>query len=292
MFKRLLRDRNDGYLIKHSDPILRAIPYIMPKRYDAQVFFSDTLSLNHSEKVIKDLRKEKHRVIFLHVVLAAMLRTIVDYPKANRFVKGRRVYARKKVSFSFAIKKSLDLDSPETVLKLDFDRHATLLDVVEQVNAAIEENRKEDGKNKADRAASILNLFPGFLFRAAVWLVNRLDNHRLLPKFLVNASPFHTSVFVTDLGSIGIQPIYHHIYDFGTTSFFLAFGTKRRNVLGGSQTDGVKKIKQMDIKIAVDERICDGYYFARVIRRLMNYIENPDKLLTPPETIGVDNEIR
>ncbi len=292
MFKRLFYDRNDGYLIKHNDPILRAIPYIMPKRYDAQVFFSDTLTLNHSEKIIKDLRKEKHRIIFLHVVLAAMLRTLVDYPKANRFVKGRRVFARKKISFSFAIKKSLDLEASETVLKLDFDRKDTLLDVVESVNIAIAGSKGDADKNTTDKAASLLNILPGFLLRFTVWFVNFLDNHRLLPKFLVKASPFHTSVFVTDLGSIGIQPVYHHIYDFGTTSFFAAFGTKRRHVVSGGKEEGVKKVKQMDIKIAVDERICDGYYFARVIRRLMHYIENPDKLLTPPETVPVDNEIR
>ncbi len=288
---RLFKDRNDGYRIKHKDPILRAIPYIMPKRYDAQVFFTDTVTLNHSDQVIKDLRKKGHRIIFLHVVLAAMLRTMVDYPKANRFVKGRKVYARKTISYSFAIKKAMELDAPETVLKLDFDPKETLIDVVNKVNDAIVKNKIAEEKNRADKAARFLNILPGFLFRFTVGLVNFLDNHRLLPKFIVKASPFHTSAFVTDLGSIGIQPIYHHIYDFGTTSFFAAFGTKRRNVvLNGDAT--VSKVKQMDIKITVDERICDGYYFARVIKQLMKYIENPDRLLEPPENYPKDNEIR
>ncbi len=289
--KRLFKDRNDGYLIKHKDPILRAIPYIMPRRYDAQVYFSDTLTLNKSDETIKALRKEGHRIIFLHVVLAAMLRTMVDYPKANRFVKGRKVYARKKISYSFAIKKEMDLDAPETVLKLDFEPHETLLDVVKKVNDAIADNKSKNTKNKADKAAKILNYLPGFLFRFTVGLVNFLDNHRLMPKFLVNASPFHTSAFVTDLGSIGIQPVYHHIYDFGTTSFFAAFGTKRRQVLvNGDHT--FRKEKQMDIKIVVDERICDGYYFARVIKRVIQYIEKPEQLLEPPKEYPKDNEIR
>ncbi len=289
--RRLFKDRNDGYQIKHKDPILRAIPYIMPKRYDAQVFFSDTLTLNHSDKVIKELRKDGHRIIFLHVVLAAMLRTLVDYPKANRFVKGRKVYARKNISFSFAIKKEMDLDAPETVLKLEFNPEDTLIDVVNKVNQAIIQNKQAEEKNRTDKAARLLNLLPGFLFRFTVGVVNFLDNHRLLPKFIVKASPFHTSVFVTDLGSIGIQPIYHHIYDFGTTSFFAAFGTKRRNVIvNGDET--VSKVKQMDIKITVDERICDGYYFARVIKQLMRYIEKPDLLIQAPDNFPKDNERR
>ncbi len=291
MFKRLFKDRNDGYLIKHHDPVLRAVPYIMPKRYDAQVYFSDTLNLNHSEKIIKDLRKDGHRIIFLHVVLAAMLRTMTDYPKVNRFVKGRKVYARKKISFSFAIKKEMTLEASETVLKLDFDRSDTLIDVVNKVNDAIIENKEKDNKNKTDRAARILYILPGFLFRFAVGLVNFLDNHRLLPKFIVSASPFHTSAFATDLGSIGIKPIYHHIYDFGTTSFFASFGTKRRTIItNGDNT--TSKVKQMDIKITVDERVCDGFYFARVVKQLMRYIENPERMLEAPKEIPKDDEIR
>ncbi|TVP93728.1 MAG: hypothetical protein EA374_08730 [Acholeplasmatales bacterium] len=289
--KKLLFDRRDGRRIKPKDPIMRLIPYIMPKRYDAQVFFEDSVDLTETEKTIKQLRKEGHRVIFLHVVLATMLRTMVDFPKANRFVKGSRVYARKDITFSFAIKRAFELNAEETVIKITFDRKDTLIDVVNRVNEAIAANKVFDGRNKTDRAARLLNLLPGFMIRGALMVVNFMDNHRLMPKFLINASPFHTSAFVTDLGSLGIQPVFHHIYDFGTTTFFFAFGTKKRHA-AVDRMDNIRPVRQLDYKIVIDERIGDGFYMATVIKRTKKYLKNPLLLMDPPESIPVDDEIR
>ncbi|MFH5882221.1 MAG: 2-oxo acid dehydrogenase subunit E2 [Candidatus Izemoplasmataceae bacterium] len=289
--KKLFLDRRDGKRIKHKDPVLRLIPYIMPKRYDAHVYFEDSVNLTDAEKLIKSLRKEGHRIIFLHVVMAAMLRTMVDYPKTNRFVKGRKVYARNDLCFSFAVKKEMSLQGEETVLKIYFDRKDTLIDIINKTNEAILKSKTKNEKNQTDKLAKLFNFLPGSLLRFAIFLVNRMDNHRLLPKFLSKASPFHSSAFVTDLGSLGISPIYHHIYDFGTTSFFFAFGTKKRNVIL-DKDHNIKAQRQMDIKIAIDERISDGYYMATVIKRFKKYIEKPEGLLNPPEVIPVDDEIR
>lgn len=289
--KKWLFDRRDGKRIKPKDPIMRLIPYIMPKRYDAQVFFEDSVDLTETEKTIKQLRKEGHRVIFLHVVLAAMLRTMVDFPKVNRFVKGSRVYARKDIAFSFAIKREFKIDAEETVIKITFDRKDTLIDVINRVNEAIIANKETNSRNKTDKAARLFNLLPGFMIRGALMVVNFLDNHRLMPKFLINASPFHTSAFVTDLGSLGIQPVFHHIYDFGTTTLFFAFGTKKRHA-AVDRSDNIRPVRQLDYKIVIDERIGDGFYMATVIKRTKKYLKNPMLLMDPPETIPVDDEIR
>ena len=262
----------------------------MPRRYDAQVFFDDDLVLDETEKLIKELRKEGHRVLFLHIVLAAILRTMVEFPKSNRFVAGRKVYARNEYTYSFAMKKAFTMDADETVVKVRLQAEDTLFDVIEKINKAILENREESNKNETDKAAKVLNLMPGFLLRGAVAFIRFLDNHRMMPKFLINASPFHSSAFVTDLGSLGIKPVYHHIYDFGTTSFFIAFGTKEKH-LDLTKEHEVKKLRKMSLKIAVDERICDGYYFAQTIKRLKSHIKNPSRLLEKPEDRPKDNEI-
>ncbi len=288
--RRILFDRADGNRVKHKDPILRLIPYIMPKRYDAQVFFDDDIILEESENLIKKLRKEGHRVLFLHIVLASILRTMVEFPKANRFVAGRKVYARKEYAYSFAMKKEFSLDADETIVKVKLQADDTLIDVVSKVNEAIVKNREVSNKNETDKAAKFLNLMPGWLIRFAMFIVRRLDNHRLMPKFLINASPFHSSAFVTDLGSLGIKPVYHHIYDFGTTSFFIAFGTKEKH-LELTKENEVKKIRKMAMRIAVDERICDGYYFAQTIKRFKSHIKNPEKLLTKPAEKPKDDGI-
>jgi hypothetical protein len=288
VMKKILFDHPQGKRIKHKDPVLRIIPYIMKDRYDATVYFQETITLDASEALVKKLRKEGKKAIFLHVILAAMLKTVHHYPKMNRFVKGKRVFARKDISFSFTVKKSMALDGDETVLKIFFKDTDTLDDIIERVNAEITKSKETSEKNQTDRLAKVFNILPGFLLSGAIGFVNFLDNHRLIPKFLVNASPFHTSAFVTDLGSIGIPAVYHHIYNFGTTSLFIAFGTKKRI------TDKDNKVlhKEMTIKIAVDERIIDGYYMARAIKKMMHFIENPELLLTPSETIIKDDEIR
>lgn len=289
--RRLFFDRNDGYRIKHKDPIMRLIPYIMQPRYDAQVFFEDTVDLTNTESVIRAMRKEGTRVIFLHIVLAAILRTMVDYPKMHRFVKGRKVYARKFFDFSFAIKRSMDQDGEETIVKVRLEKTDTLDDVVKKVNEAIEENREVSSQNKTDKAAKFLNMLPGGLIRLALFFVNILDNYRLMPKFLVNASPFHTSAFVTDLGSLGINPVFHHLYDFGTTSIFAAFGTKKRGV-NVDHKNTIQSRRELDLRVVIDERINDGYYMALCVKRLKRYLENPERLHEAPKSIPKDDEIR
>lgn len=286
--KRLLFDHPQGKRIKHKDPVLRIIPYIMKDRYDATVYFQETFKLDASEALVKSLRKDGKKAMFLHIILAAMLKTVHTYPKMNRFVKGKRVFARNSVSISFTVKKSMALDGDETVVKIFFKDTDTLDDIIERVNKELLMSKKTDEKNHTDRLAKVFNLLPGFLLSGAIGFVNFLDNHRMIPKFLVKASPFHTSAFVTDLGSIGIPAVYHHIYNFGTTSLFLAFGTKTRI----TDQDNHTVRKEMTIKIAIDERIIDGYYMARAIKKMIYFIENPETLLTPSDTIEKDDEIR
>lgn len=286
--KRLLFDHPQGKRIKHKDPVLRIIPYIMKDRYDATVYFQETIKLDASEALLKSLRKDGKKAMFLHIILAAMLKTVHTYPKMNRFVKGKRVYARNSVSFSFTVKKSMALDGDETVVKIFFKDTDTLDDIIERVNKELLMSKKTDEKNQTDRLAKVFNLLPGFLLSGAIGLVNFLDNHRLIPKFLVKASPFHTTAFVTDLGSIGIPAVYHHIYNFGTTSLFIAFGTKTR--ITDQETNQVRK--EMTIKVAVDERIIDGFYMARATKKMIYFIEHPELLLNPSETIEKDDEIR
>lgn len=256
----------------------------MPRRYDAQVFFDETLDVTACDQSIKKLRKDGHRVLFLHVVMAAIVRTMSDYPKLNRFVAGKKVYARNHIAISFAMKKSLSLDANETVVKVLFHQEDTLFDVIEKVNTVIKENQVESHANKTDKFALFLKLLPSVLIRFVVFMAKVLDNHRFLPKWIIKLSPFHSSAFVTDLGSLGINPAFHHIYDFGTTSQFLAFGTKRK-----AENDHTKKL--MTIKVVIDERIVDGYYYARGLKRLSRYIKDPNILITPPEKSQVDNEI-
>ena len=288
--KRRIGDRSDGYRLRKTDPFFRLLPHIMKERSDAQVFFEDRIYLEETHKLIRNLRKQGYKLGFLHVVVAAMVRTISQKPKINRFVRGKKTYARNEISFCLAVKKEMSEEGEETTIKIKFDPKDTLYDVVDKVNKAIDENKVVEDHNGTDILAKILASLPNFLLSFAMGLIKFLDNRRMLPKSIIELSPFHSSFWITDVGSIGIRPVYHHIYNLGTTTVFLAFGTRsKEQVINGDNK--VENRKAMDIKIVADERVVDGYYYSGAIKLAKKLMTRPELLLTPPEEVILDNEI-
>lgn len=289
--RRRFGDRYDGRLLKRIDPFYKIIPYIMKSRVDSQVYFDDKIILDKTEQFLKQKRAEENlNIRFLHIVCAAIVRTISQKPRLNRFVSGRKLYARNGIYISLAVKKDMSEDSPETTVKVKFEPTDTIYDVVEKVNQVIVENQNNEANNDTDKTAKLIMMCPGFLVRVLVKFLTWLDNRGKMPKVINRVSPFHTSLFVTDMGSLGVQPVYHHIYEFGTTSIFVAFGLKNKEKIIDRNNNIVER-KFIDMKIVVDERICDGYYYAKAFRMFRRYMENPHLLETAPEKVVEDNEI-
>lgn len=288
--RRRFGDRYDGKLLKGMDPFYKIIPYIMKSRVDAQVCFDDKVILTKTEDYLRQKRAENINMRFLHVVCAAIVRTISQKPRLNRFVAGRKLYARNGIFISLAVKKDMSENSPETTVKIEFEPTDTIFDVVEKVNRAIYENQSQAANNETDKTAKLIMMCPGFIVRAIVKLATWLDNWGKLPKILNRVSPFHTSLFVTDMGSLGVQPVYHHIYNFGTTSIFVAFGIKNKEKIIDRNNNIIER-RYIDMKIVVDERICDGYYYAKAFRIFRRYMENPHLLEKAPEKVIEDDEI-
>ena len=213
-----------------------------------------------------------------------MVRTISQKPGLNRFVAGQKIYARNEILISFVMKKEFNEESPETTLKVRFNADDTFMDVVRKVNKAIEENRDPDTKNDTDKLAKLIMAIPGQLVRFLVWVLRCLDYIGLMPKIINRLSPFHTSVFITDLGSIGIQPVYHHLYDFGTTSSFVAFGIKMKEKVIGVDNKILNK-KYVRVCVVTDERIVDGHYFATAFKLYRNLIKRPEVLDNPRKSL-------
>ncbi|MGI6085814.1 MAG: hypothetical protein ACOYIF_10295 [Acetivibrionales bacterium] len=286
--KRRFGDRYDGRKLRSLDSFYKIIPYIMKTRIDAQNYFEEKIEISNTESFIIKKRKETgERVSFLHVIIAAMVRTISQKPGLNRFVAGQKIYARNEILISFVLKKEFNEESPETSLKVKFGAEDTFMDVVRKVNAAIEENKKPDKKNDADKLAKLIMAIPGQLVRFLVWVLRSLDYIGWMPKVINRLSPFHTSIFITDLGSIGIQPVYHHLYDFGTTSSFVAFGIKMKERAIGPDNEILRK-KYVRVCVVTDERIVDGHYFATAFKLYRKLIKNPEPLDRPPEQVYED----
>ncbi|MDF2950235.1 MAG: hypothetical protein K0R07_2285 [Sedimentibacter sp.] len=287
-YKRRLGDRYDGRLLKKIDPFFKVMPYLMRTRGDSQVFFDDRIELEKVEEFLKQKRRSGNRdVKFLHIIIAAMVRTISQKPRLNRFIAGQKIYARNEILVSLAIKKQLKENSVETTIKLKFEPEDTLGNVVAKVNAVVSENKNDENKNDTDKTAKVFSLCPGFVIKFLVWLLTKLDYFGLMPRILNKVSPFHTSVFITDLGSLGIQPVYHHIYEFGTTSVFVAFGAKQKEKVLDDKNAVIEK-KYVNLKVVADERIVDGHYYASAFRLFKKLIENPERLELVPEKIFED----
>ena len=287
-YKRRFGDRYDGRRLRTLDPFYRLIPFIMRKRSDSQNFFEEKIEISRTEAFLRRIRKSQgEKIAMLHVLVAAMVRTMALRPALNRFVAGYSIYARNEILVSLAIKKEKKFDSPETTIKFKFEPTDTIYEVAEKMNRQIAENRKLDTNNETDRFARIIMYCPGFLVKFAIFILRTLDYLGLMPRFVNELSPFHTSVFVTDLGSLGIDPVYHHLYDIGTTSVFVAFGMKYREKVIDSNNNIIDK-RYIKMKIVTDERIVDGYYYASAFKLFKNLVKNPEQLEETPTDLEPD----
>lgn len=279
-------DRKEGRKLRTIDPIQRVMPYIMPRRSDAQNTYSDSFDMTKTESFCRRKVKEGYtNFTVLHVLIAAYVRAISQRPGGNRFVSGQKIYARNNIEVVMAIKRKMAIDGEETCIKVEFEPTDTIDDVYRKFNNVVTESLSK--KNNVDKLAKLLNYIPGLFLRWTVKLINFLDYFGWLPRKLTKASPFHGSMIITSMGSLGIKPIYHHIYDFGNLPVFFAYGGKRTEI--GLDKDGnVVKNRYIDIKAVTDERICDGFYYASAFKIMKKCFENPEILESPPEKVFED----
>ena len=283
-------DRIDGRRIRTLAPMAQITSYFQVERNDCSNFFEESFEISHIDRYIRQKRREGLTDFGItHVLLAAYVRGVAKYPQLNRFIAGQKVYSRgEDIQYCMVIKKEMNVDSPDTSIKVHLTPRDTAEDVYNKLNAAIERVKATQELNSnLDGLIMALNLIPGVVLKFTVWLLKFLDYFGLLPKFLLELSPFHGSLFFTSMGSLGIKPIYHHLYNFGNLPVFGAFGMKRRanEVL----EDGtVVQKKYIDVKFVLDERIVDGYYYATFFKYYRRLLAHPEILDIPPEEVAID----
>lgn len=282
-------DRTDGRRIRTEPPMNQVSPYIMGQRNDATNLFSEAFEITHVERYIRQKRKEGMSSFgLMHVLLACYCRAVCKYPRLNRFISGQKIFSRgTDLQFCMTIKKEMTSDSPESLIKVHLSPYDTAEDVYRKVNAAVEEVKNTPLDSDFDKTAHALLLIPGLFLKFTVWLLRTLDYFGLLPKFLLEISPFHGSVFFTSMGSLGIPPIYHHLYNFGNMPVFGSFGCKRR-ALEVQEDGSVVQKKYLDCKFSLDERIVDGFYYAAFFKHFKRILYHPEILDQPPEEVLSD----
>lgn len=281
------KDRVDGRYLKSLNGFFKFIPFIMPSRVDALNYYEQAFEISGADKWFKRQRAAGYKGMgMLHLIIAAYVRAVAAMPAINRFVAGRRIYAHDTIEVVMAVKRSLTADADETTIKVEFAPTDTIYDVYRKLNKAIDNVRSTDS-NGTDEFAERFSHLPRWLARLLLWFIRVLDYFGWLPKRYIDISPFHGSMIITDLGSLGIGPIYHHIYNFGTLPVFISFGGKRSSYeLDPSGT--VVERKYIDAKFALDERIADGFYFASVFKLISKLIADPSILEDPPAAVNDD----
>ena len=283
-------DRSDGRKIRTLAPMAQITAYFQVERNTCSNLFEESFEITHIDRYIRQKRREGLKDFGItHVLLAAYVRGVAKYPQLNRFISGQKVYSRgEDIQYCMVIKKEMTVDSPDTSIKVHLTPRDTAMDVYNKLNAAVESVKAtQELDSSLDSLIMALNLIPSVVLKFTVWFLKLLDYFGMLPRFLLELSPFHGSLFFTSMGSLGIQPIYHHLYDFGNLPVFGAFGCKRRanEVL----EDGtVVQKKYIDVKFVLDERIVDGYYYATFFKYYRNILRHPEILDNPPEEIVKD----
>ncbi|WP_300639603.1 hypothetical protein [uncultured Oscillibacter sp.] len=282
-------DRNDGRRLRTLSPIFAVSPFIMKTRNTSQNLIADHFEVTAADRYIAEKRQAGWKGFgILHVILAAYIRTCARYPGLNRFIAGQRAYSRDRViEINMTVKKEMSTDSPDTVIKVTFDPADTAETVFRRFNEKVQEAKQTPLDSSFDKLAGALNLVPGLLLRGLVALLQAGDSFGLLPRWLTRLSPFHGSLFITSMASLGIPPIHHHLYDFGNVPVFCAFGRKRR-VYEVKRDGSVALRKYVDCTFVTDERIVDGFYYAAAIRYLHGLLADPWQLDRPPEIVNRD----
>ena len=284
--KKKFGDRRDGRRVRTLPPMSYVSPYIMKVRADAQNHFEDVIDITNIEHYLDKKRREGYTdMTLLHVSLTAYIRVIAERPGLNRFIAGQRIFARNNLECVMTIKKELTLESPDTCIKVEFDPRDNIYNVYKKFQktalAAVNESTDFDNTAKA------LIKLPGLILRGAVALLRFLDYIGLLPKALLKVSPFHGSMIITSMGSLGIPAIYHHLYDFGTLPIFVSYGSIFS--ADAIKRDGTRERHHfVTLKVVTDERICDGYYYASAFKKLKRYLQHPEMLDETLESVVED----
>ncbi len=266
---------------------MRITPYIMPMRCDAQVFLKHRVDLEVLLNYVRRQKLEKgESITYMQLILAAYVRAISRNPAVNRFIMNKQLFARNNCSAAFTILKDpADIDKGEAVVKIKFDLTDTIYDVRDRVNAAVAANRGDQPAGFIDRLLGVLFAVPG-LPSLLVGIVKLLDRYGIAPAVLMEELPFYVGMYITNTASIRLHDVNHHLYNWGNVGLFFGMGLEERVAV---VKDGETRMKRyLPVGITADERVCSGAHYARFFTDMRRYLEHPELLEQPPETVRFD----
>ena len=278
--------RSDGDRIKGLSPERRFMPFMMPTRNESAVYHEQQYDIGKTRRWLRDFNRANppQTATMFHLFLWASSQGLNHHPSMNRFVLGRRIYQRRGVQISFAAKKEFSATAPLVTVKKPFARNEPFAAAVVDVTERIGEGRGST-QRRVDKELRLALLLPGLMLRFVLWCLRGLDFLNLLPRSMIESDPMYASLFVANLGSVGLDNTFHHLYEYGTISIFGAMGTQKKAVVVAR--DGTPEVREvLQIRWTLDERIIDGMYAAEGLRLVQKIMEDPEKFLGKPEAVA------
>ena len=293
----LKNKRKDGSALKDLPAFTRIMPYLMPAKTESIIFYQEDYDVTETVAYIKEhnrrfMRRDGAILTLFEVVLCATARAVCMRPKINRFIAGRRYYQRNQVLLSFVAKKELSDEGKEVNIKVPFATDDTLSSVAKRVGEYIRKGISEDGHENEKVVDAVMKL-PAFLLPLINSAYNWLDGHNLLPYSVTESDPMWSTVFLANVGSFGLNPPFHHLFERGTSPVFMAVGKVRTENRLAAASDGSPRVEErkiLRINYSFDDRIADGIYMGKTLELVRRFIEKPELLavpeVLPPETIA------
>ena len=276
--KRRWGDRIDATLVRDNDPLHFFMPYLYPNRADNEAVLQEEVDLTALNAFLAEKNKglTTDKYTLMHAVCTALVRTITLRPKLNYFIKGNRLYKRNDISLSFVVKKQFADNGKEALSFRKFGPETT----IDTLHQTIMEEIHDCRSDKLDNSTAGMELFthlPRWLMRIAIRILFLLDYYGRVPQSLVKADPNYSTVLISNLGSIKLSANYHHLSNWGTCSLFLVIGEKHMAPI--FQPDGSYEMHEVvNLSITLDERIADGYYYAKSIQIFKRLLQHPELL--------------
>lgn len=281
--KRKFGDRKDGYLVKDVPGLQTIMGHLMPNRTDSEVYLNDKIDATELMKYLekKNAEHPDYKTTIFHCAVTALARMVMERPMMNRFIQGRRTYQRKEISLSFVAKRRFTDHSEEALMVLIPKETDTIDEVSKKIVGEVRETRKsEHATGGVDQLMDALAKLPRPLLMLVVKIVRILDFWGVNPDFITAGDPNYTTILCSNLGSIKCPSVYHHLNNYGTNSIMVTIGTLHKEEM--LMEDGTKQIRDViDIGATLDERIADGFYFARSLKLVKYIFAHPEMLDQP-----------
>ncbi|HPE68789.1 MAG TPA: 2-oxo acid dehydrogenase subunit E2 [Thermotogota bacterium] len=270
--------RKDGVIVRNLPEWKRFVPFLMPTKSDALIFFRKTIFVEKTLAYLhaKNQPAQGKRVSLFSILVCALLHTGVHFPDLNRFIVGKRTYQRNGWFLSYTAKSSLEKDGETVLVKAAFGDHDRLEDVFQKLEDVKQKVRHKAASQTSGASSELAFFFsfPPFLRPAVFGFLKLLNLWNILPYRMIEGDPFFSSCYMANVGSIGLEPPYHHLFEWGTASLFLSVGKIHPVPVRDENGNAIFR-DALDIHFTLDERVSEGVYLARALEYFQQMVENP-----------------